>query len=471
MAKKKRDTISAALFKYYITFLLLLGSIFILSYLYLGLKISKSLDSNTIPLINIISGEYEDYEKIDVKDLNKIGGYIEVLNEDRKVVYVAGKAPEEKKDEYTEKELLEILSSNGEKDHNVFVNTMQNKEGEFFTVLVRVPNGKVDMDINLLSVPISVGMPLYKVYIKVILVAVLLFAISIIIYSLWTSKRIKSPLKKIDEALGRVIDGNYEERLEIEGEKEFIAISDTINYLIDKLKKSNEENKKLEESKTRMLMDLSHDIKTPITTIQGFSAALYEGLVEDEEQKNRYYKTIFNKSQRVSELVNDLFHFVKMDNVQYGLKVEAVDICEFMRCTILEYFDEFDENGFSLEVNIPENSIELHIDKKLFKRVIANLLENSIKYNERGTTVRVEVRDIGKIVVIEVADDGVGIPEDIRSTLFDEFVRGDKSRNSTGGTGLGLSIAKKIVENHGGEIKLINGRGNEKTIFYISMYK
>ena len=192
--------------------------------------------------------------------------------------------------------------------------------------------------------------------------------------------------------------------------------------------KQVEENKKLEESKTRMLIDLSHDIKTPITTIRGFSAALYENLIEEEEQRKRYYKTIYNKSEKVGELVDDLFEFVELESVQYKLKLEVVDICEFLRQLIAEYFDEISEREFDLVVNIPEIVIELKIDKRLFKRVISNLIDNSLKYNPPGTRLKIELRELGRSIVIEVSDNGVGIPDDIKDTLFDPFVRGDSSR-------------------------------------------
>ena len=312
---------------------------------------------------------------------------------------------------------------------------------------------------------------LYFIYIKAIGMALILFVSSIVVYSVWVAEKIRKPLKEIDEALGKVIEGNYESKLELNYSKEFVVVSNTINFLIDKLKASNEENKKLEESKTRMLMDLSHDIKTPLTTIKGFSAALNEGLVKDQEQIERYNKTIYRKSQRVSELVDDLFELVKMDSVEYRLKLSNVDICEFLRQIVLDYVDELGEREFELIVNIPEYLVELEIDSILFKRAITNLIENSIKYNPDRTTLRVELIDSKDFIVIEIADNGIGIPSIVRNNIFDAFVRGDESRSSDGGSGLGLAIAKKIVKNHGGQIELLNTEGEEKTIFSIKLPK
>lgn len=217
-------------------------------------------------------------------------------------------------------------------------------------------------------------------------------------------------------------------------------------------------------------MDLSHDIKTPITTIRGFSAALYEGLIEDEEKKERYYKSIYNKAEHVGELVDDLFEFVKMDSTQYVLKLEKVDICEFVRQVVVNHYDEIEEKNLELIVKIPEEAINLNIDEKLFRRVISNLIQNAIKYNPKGTKIRVEVKEFKSYVIIEIADSGIGIKSELQDSVFDPFVRGDESRSSDG-SGLGLAIAKKIVENHCGEIELFTNRKDESTVFSIRMYK
>lgn len=306
---------------------------------------------------------------------------------------------------------------------------------------------------------------------KMVFVIFIIFLVSIVGYSIWTARKIKKPLKMIDEALVKVLEGDYEEKLVIEGEQEFVRISNTINFLIDKLKNSREENNRLEQSKTRMLIDLSHDIKTPITTISGFSAALYEGLIEDEEKKQKYYKTIHSKAERVGDLVDDLFEFVKMDSTQYILKIETVDICEVLRQIVVAYFDEIEDKGFELIIKIPEEVIELKIDNRLFRRAINNLIENSLKYNAEKTTLRIELKNYKRYIMIYVADNGVGIPISIRNNVFEAFVRGDISRSSDGGSGLGLAIANKIIKNHGGDISLDPRKEEEKTIFAIRMYK
>lgn len=474
MRNKRSERLLVSLFKNYITFVFILLTIFVISYLVLGMSISKRLETSAdIPIFNMLNNDYNDYRDLDSSHLKSIGAYMEVLDNEKKVIYRAGELPIELKEVYTEKEFEDIVGNNliDENKFNTICKVIDRGDENRNIILIRVPKDKINYTINLSGVPYKVGKPLYTIYIRTIAIATIFLIISIIIYTIWTTKKIRRPLEEIDGALLRIIEGDYEEKFEMKGQKEFVVIKDTINFLVDKLKRSQEENARLEQSKTRMLMDLSHDIKTPMTTIRGFSAALYQGLVEDESKKERYYKAIYNKSEHVGELVDDLFQLVRMEDAQYKLKLEEVDICEFIRQIIVDYVDELEEKEFNLIINIPEEIINLKIDIKLFKRVICNLLQNAIKYNPRGTSLRIEVKEFNRYVAIEIADNGVGIPDQIKDTIFDAFVRGDSSRSSEGGSGLGLAIASKIVKNHGGDIELYTGKGNDKTIFYIRMYK
>lgn len=467
---RKQNKLLVSLSKYYVTFVLVLLSIFIISYFFLGYTLSNSFKRKEIPIYDMIHGNFKDVEDFKYEDIIDIGGYVEILDKDRNVIKCYGKDLEYRYT-YTEEELLSAVSTNNKNDKYSAVINESNYKGNKVNILIWLPKNKVSYEFQLLKIPYKVSKHFYKAYIKVIGISVIIGIINIAIYSMWTARKIKKPLKKIDDALVKIIDGDYDEKLDLNDEFEFVVISDTINFLIDKLKRSEEENKKLSESKTKMLMDLSHDIKTPMTTIRGFSAALYSGLVKEETQKERYYKTIYKKSERVGELVDDLFDFVKLDNKNYIMNKETVDVAEVFREIIVEYIDELDERGLEFEINIPDTRVDLDIDIRMFKRAINNIIDNAIKYNSRGTKIRFELRDIGRFIIIEIADNGVGIDESIRDNIFDAFVRGDESRSSTGGTGLGLSISQKIVQGHGGEIQLLSPTKHEKTIFYLKFYR
>lgn len=230
-------------------------------------------------------------------------------------------------------------------------------------------------------------------------------------------------------------------------------ISKQLEITAKELEDKNKELLLIEESKKKMLADISHDLKTPITTIQGYSKALYEGMVSTPDQEKKYLKYIYDKSIRVSTLIDDLFMFSKLDNPEFPTCKEERDICEFVRQVMVEYYDLIDEKGMNLLVDIPNTKIVYSFDQKLFYRVISNLLENALKYNPKHTKILVKVRKSTDQIEIEMADNGIEIPEEIANRLFEAFFRGDRNR-SDNGTGLGLSISKKIVELHNGKILL-----------------
>jgi signal transduction histidine kinase len=204
-----------------------------------------------------------------------------------------------------------------------------------------------------------------------------------------------------------------------------------------------------------MLSDIAHDLRTPITTISGYAMALSDGMVE-EDKKQEYLDAIQVKSKRMSDLINLLFDYVRLDSENFNLNKEKLDICEIVREAGAFQFQDIEDAGMTLDVDIPEESIYREVDKLQFSRVITNLITNAIKHNSYGTNIGLYIiSDDESPVKIMVADSGKVIPEEAANEIFDPFVMGDESRNSKGGSGLGLSISKKIVEMHGFKIKLI----------------
>jgi len=307
--------------------------------------------------------------------------------------------------------------------------------------------------------------------IKGITLFVILATVTIIFLSAWTSQKVKEPLTQITNGIIKMTQGNYTVRMEFNAQKEFALIRDSFNLMVEKLSLAEAEKQKMQLDKTKMLMDLSHDIKTPIATIQYFSKALSEGLIEDEEKKIRYYNTIYAKGCRVSQLIDDLSEFITLDSRRYNLSTKQGDFAEFTRRLITEFYDEIEEKGIKLELNITDNEVMVEFDERLMTRAIYNIIYNAVKYNPKGTNLRIEVIETKEEAVFQVGDNGIGISEQVKEHVFEPFVRGDLTRKSDGGLGLGLAISKKIVESHGGRLELTGGKGGEKTEFKISLKK
>lgn len=253
----------------------------------------------------------------------------------------------------------------------------------------------------------------------------------------------------------------------MKGSIKYKEMSENLRRTAEELEKQNREKTRLEESKKQMLADISHDLKTPITTIQGYSKALYEGVVKDEEHTKKYLKYIYDKSIRVTSLIDELFMYSKLDSPNVPFQKVYNDICEFYRGVIAEHYDLFEEKEMEIDIDIPDEKMTYSFDQKLLYRALSNLLQNTIKYNPVNTEIYLQLYQREDHLIIEIGDDGVGIHEEIAQSLFDPFVRGDKSRVTDGGSGLGLAITKKIIELHNGCIKVDTSPKRGKTNFII----
>lgn len=224
---------------------------------------------------------------------------------------------------------------------------------------------------------------------------------------------------------------------------------------VNRLEKQRDEIRQVYEKKRNlMLSDIAHDLRTPITTIAGYSKALNDEIVISEEKKKEYLQAIENKSERMSDLINLLFEYVRLDSDNFGLHKDEIDLPELLRTIAASLYSDVEEKGMEFEIIIPEEVHMVSLDRVQFSRVVVNLINNAIKHNEPGIVITLEMKqEKGKIEVL-VSDNGGLIPMFLAEHIFEPFAMGDASRNSQSGSGLGLSIAKKIVEMHGWTLEL-----------------
>ncbi len=215
-----------------------------------------------------------------------------------------------------------------------------------------------------------------------------------------------------------------------------------------------EKQREYAEQKNLMLSDIAHDLRTPMTTIAGYSKALTDGMVA-EDKKQEYLEAIQTKTGRMNDLINLLFDYVRLDSKGFQLMRTNIDICEMIREAAAFQYQDIEDAGMELDVEIPEEKILVYADKVQFSRVISNLITNAIRHNKPGTSIGLYLLEEDETLRVIVADNGVKIPKEKADMLFEPFVMGDESRNSKGGSGLGLSIAKKVVEMHGFKIRLV----------------
>lgn len=227
---------------------------------------------------------------------------------------------------------------------------------------------------------------------------------------------------------------------------------------VAKIQKHKEElQKEYDRKRNLMLSDIAHDLRTPMTTVAGYSKALADGMVPDPEKQMEYLHSIQVKSKRMNDLINLLFEYVRLDSDGFQLTVADTDIAEVVRESAAMIYSDMEDAGMEFEIDIPEDRIMVKADRLQVSRVVTNLLTNSIRHNQRGTRIRIslEYLDEQEYQII-VADSGKAIDPKVAEHLFEPFAVSDESRNSKGGSGLGLSIAKKIVEMHGWKLALSN---------------
>ena len=232
-------------------------------------------------------------------------------------------------------------------------------------------------------------------------------------------------------------------------------------------KEREEEQKKFGRKRNLMLSDIAHDLRTPMTTVNGYAKALADGMVKEPEKQLEYLQAIQNKSARMNDLIHLLFEYVKLDSEGFTLDLKRTDLSELLRENAALIYSDIEEAGMEFEIEIPEEPVYIQVDPIQFSRVITNLLNNALKHNEAGTKIKIGMYRENGYIYILVADGGKRIPGELAEHLFEPFAKGDMSRKSGSGSGLGLSIAKKIVEMHGFQMELIQ-QLDEKKIHQIA---
>jgi signal transduction histidine kinase len=254
--------------------------------------------------------------------------------------------------------------------------------------------------------------------------------------------------------------------MSFEAEKEFASIRDTFNKMAERLEEIQVEKRLLELNKQRMIADISHDLKTPITSILGFSKLLNEDENIDNEDKNRYTHYIYQKSSYVAELIDELFEISKLEDEKYKFTYIRTDTAEWLRQIISEIYPEIENKDMELDVTICEAPVILDIDVNQMKRAVLNLINNALKYNPKKTVLRIYCNKEAGNAIVRISDNGEGIPKELKDSIFEPFVYKDKSGSNSRSTGLGLAISKRIIERHNGSISL-SSNNEDITVFTI----
>ncbi|GAB2571889.1 sensor histidine kinase [Gracilibacillus alcaliphilus] len=268
-----------------------------------------------------------------------------------------------------------------------------------------------------------------------------------------TRIRYFAQLKRMDTELKRAVYENANTRLLANHDKALDELTFSINDLLEQLEKIQIQSIKSQTARKRILSSISHDIRTPLTSIIGYIDALQDDISISEQERNEYIATVSKKANSLKQLLDDLFDMAKLDADEFTLKEERLDFAEVARESVISFLPELKKEGIELKVHIPEDTCYIMADHQSLIRIIGNVIKNALHYGKDGGILGVELIETDNNYQMLIWDRGPGISDEDMENIFERMYRGEDSRNrSYGGSGLGLSIAKELVERNHGQI-------------------
>ena len=290
---------------------------------------------------------------------------------------------------------------------------------------------------------------------------------------LWIYRSIATPLVKLKKATQNIKEGNLDFVLDVEGEDEFSELCQDFEEMRRRLKESAEEKVLLDKENKELISNISHDLKTPITAVKGYVEGIMDGVADTKAKMDRYVRTIYNKTNEMDHLINELTFYSKIDTNRIPYTFSKLNVDDYFSDCAEEIGLELETRGIELfYANYVDKNVLVIADGEQIRRVIHNLIGNAIKYMDKSKgIIQIRVKDVGDFIQVEVEDNGKGIASKDLAYIFDRFYRTDVSRNSSkGGSGIGLSIVKKILEDHGGKV-WATSREEIGTIMYFVLRK
>lgn len=316
----------------------------------------------------------------------------------------------------------------------------------------------------LISVPIISSLLLYVMYYFVkktnyydvtifnlvwLTAVILTFILSLLVM---IRRKIKY-LQHITDSVQTIANGKLGHTIEIKGNDELSQLAKNINYLSKELESKFENERKIESAKNELITNISHDLRTPLTSIIGYVDLLRKKEYRDDEQLHDYLETIHSKSQNFSQLINELFEYTKLTSPDLKLNFTEVELGGLLEQVIGEYIPILEKEGLEIQKSITEEDIQVSMDIEKMVRVYDNLLMNVIKYSMNPSILKVALHKVGIKAILTISNQVENLPVQDVTKLFERFYRGDMARKEDGGSGIGLAISKRIIELHGGTIE------------------
>ncbi|MDT8716800.1 HAMP domain-containing histidine kinase [Clostridium sp. 19966] len=297
------------------------------------------------------------------------------------------------------------------------------------------------------------------------------YALGIIIFILYFHILFRKKIicfLKINKSVKLMSQGDFEIRINGIDDENFGDLAKSINDIMNKFNNSLQEEKRSEQTKIDLITSVSHDLRTPLTSILGYLNLINEDKYKDEIALRYYADIVYSKAKRLKNLIDDLFELTTLNNYGFRINKEKINLVEFINQLIMEHRLEFQSMNMECRTYFPQAKVEIFGDGNKLVRAFENLISNSIKYSKCSPFMDIYVNTEEDFIRISFINYGDPIPPLDIPYVFDRFYRSEKSRSeATGGSGLGLAITKNIIELHDGKIEVKSSA--EKTTFEIRL--
>ena len=287
----------------------------------------------------------------------------------------------------------------------------------------------------------------------------------------WWRLRRRYHLYQMNHIIGElhyIAQGHLDHRIpfRLKGSEQHVISS--VNALVDSAVKSMDDERKIEKSKDELITNVSHDLRTPLTSIIGYLGLIEDKQYQSEEDILKYTHTAYEKAKQMKNLVEDLFEYTKVQQHGAPVNIMRVDLNQLLEQLTASFELEAQHRGIEISSKVVPNPLMIEADPEKLGRVFNNLVANAFKYGNGASYIKVDARQQGNDVVVTVANDGTPIPAKALGHLFERFYRAEESRSrATGGTGLGLAIVKSIVDLHHGSVRVTSDE--DETAFIVTL--
>ncbi len=306
--------------------------------------------------------------------------------------------------------------------------------------------------------------------IDMFLAIVMILVLTGMVLTQWIHKSVFSPINRLNLAMQKIAEGNFEYTLESDDDNEIGELYRNYEDMRLRLKESAEEKVQNERQNRELISNITHDLKTPITAIKGYVEGIIDGVADTRERQEKYLRTIYTKANDMDRLINELTYYSSIDNNRIPYNFHLINVAEFFGDCVEDVGLDLESKDIQLNYsNLVDPDTRIIADPEQLKKVINNIIGNSIKYMDKEKGI-IDIRLLDEVdsIRVEIEDNGKGIAAKDLTNIFERFYRTDASRNSMkGGSGIGLSIVKKIIEDHGGYIWATSREGEGTCLHFV----